>query len=260
MFTLAPAAASALRTRLLGLVVLAVACLTAGCAACRSDSTPAARDAALAPFVLVYLKSGPASGSGTPDERRAMFAGHMANMQRLAAEERLVIAGPFAKPRDKTWRGLQLFDVASVDEAQALAATDPGVIAGEFIAQCVPLRASPTLRQTLRLEREMEARAQSAGAPPRGEGAPPTVRAYVLVHAADVERALGALARTPGAPRVVWAARRADAPGAGLIALDAESADAVATLLKDADAGACDVDGWWSTVSLTGLPPEAGRV
>jgi uncharacterized protein YciI len=67
-------------------------------------------------FTLVYLKTGPAVDLST-QTRQEIFQGHMANIQRLAKEGPLVIAGPFNKPADRTWRGI--FVLATPDRAAA---------------------------------------------------------------------------------------------------------------------------------------------
>lgn len=104
---------------------------------------PPAYDAALAKrlgadargmrsYVLVILKTGPrqmAKGAA----RDAMFAGHFANIQRLADAGRLVVAGPFSEDVDG-WRGLFLFAVSDVEEARRLVATDPVIANGEMVA------------------------------------------------------------------------------------------------------------------------------
>jgi len=84
-------------------------------------------------YVLVILKTGP---KRMPDgaARDAMFAGHFANMDRLAKEGKLALAGPFAKDPEG-WRGLFVFAVESIDEAKALAATDPVIVNGEMVAE-----------------------------------------------------------------------------------------------------------------------------
>src|SRR5690349_4562277 len=61
-------------------------------------------------YVLVILKTGPKRIPAGP-ERDAMFKGHFANMERLASEGKLVLAGPFGD-REGDWRGLFIFDVA----------------------------------------------------------------------------------------------------------------------------------------------------
>jgi uncharacterized protein YciI len=85
------------------------------------------------PYVLVVLRTGP---TRVPDgeARDAMFAGHFANMGRLAKEGKLVLAGPFMEDADG-WRGLFVFAVADVDEARALVATDPVIVNGEMVAE-----------------------------------------------------------------------------------------------------------------------------
>ena len=84
-------------------------------------------------YVLVILKSGPnkvAAGL----ERDEMFKGHFANIERLAAAGKLVVAGPFGANPDG-WRGLYLFAVNDIDEAKPLVATDPVIVKGEMVAE-----------------------------------------------------------------------------------------------------------------------------
>lgn len=205
-------------------------------------------------MVLVILTSGPNTGAGTQDARQAMFASHMANMRRLAAEDQLIIAGPFASPRDRTWRGLFIFDVPTIDRARELTQTDPGVIAGEFTPVFRPLRASPALHESLALGNAVEA--QRAAHP---EDQSKRVRPYVLVHADDVDRLLAALPTTPLAGRVVFLARFADQPGAALLALDAEQPAELARILEPANTGRLGLDGWYSAKELVQLPEAARR-
>jgi uncharacterized protein YciI len=87
-------------------------------------------------YVLVILKTGPTPVTD-PDQRKAMFAGHFANIERLAREGKLVVAGPFGKNEDG-WRGLYLFAVTDVEEARKLVATDPVVIHGEMVPEIYP--------------------------------------------------------------------------------------------------------------------------
>lgn len=87
-------------------------------------------------YVLVILKSGPTPVTD-PDKRKAMFAGHFANMERLGKEGKLVLAGPFGE-NDDGWRGLFVFAVADLEEARKLVATDPVVINGEMVPELYP--------------------------------------------------------------------------------------------------------------------------
>lgn len=109
-----------------------------------ASSEPVAYDAALAQrlgadergmrsYVLVILKTGP---TRVPDgeKRQAMFAGHFANIERLAAEGKLALAGPFSED-EQGWRGLYVFAVADVEEAKRLTASDPVIVNGEMVAE-----------------------------------------------------------------------------------------------------------------------------
>jgi uncharacterized protein YciI len=91
-----------------------------------------ADDYGMKQYVLVILKTGPNRIPAGP-ERDEMFKGHFANMNRLAAERKLALAGPFDGVDG--WRGLFIFAVADIEEAKKLVATDPVVIKGEMIAE-----------------------------------------------------------------------------------------------------------------------------
>lgn len=83
-------------------------------------------------YVFVLLKTGPKPVPKGP-ERDAMFKGHFANMERLAAEGKLVMAGPFDGVDG--WRGMFVFAVKDIEEAKRLTATDPVLISGEMVAE-----------------------------------------------------------------------------------------------------------------------------
>ena len=84
-------------------------------------------------FVLVILKTGPTRVEDA-EQRKRMFAGHFANMERLSAQGKLVLAGPFSEDPDG-WRGLFVLAVDDLDEARRLTATDPVIIRGEMVAE-----------------------------------------------------------------------------------------------------------------------------
>ena len=66
-------------------------------------------------------------------ERDEMFKGHFANINRLAAEGKLALAGPFDGVDG--WRGLFILAVSDIEEAKQLTATDPVVSSGEMVAE-----------------------------------------------------------------------------------------------------------------------------
>lgn len=92
-----------------------------------------ADDYGMRSYVLVILKTGP-NKMPEGEARKAMFAGHFANMKRLAEEGKLALAGPFSEDPDG-WRGLFVLAVDGLDEAKQLVATDPVVVNGEMVAE-----------------------------------------------------------------------------------------------------------------------------
>lgn len=83
-------------------------------------------------YVLCILKTGPKDSEITGKEREDIFAGHFANIQRLADEGKLAVAGPFEK-NDKSYRGLYIFNVPTLEDAEKLVVLDPAVKAGVFV-------------------------------------------------------------------------------------------------------------------------------
>lgn len=64
------------------------------------------------------------------EETKKIQAGHLANINRLAEAGKLVLAGPFVNGGER--RGVFIFKVGSLEEAQALTDTDPAVIASRL--------------------------------------------------------------------------------------------------------------------------------
>lgn len=200
-------------------------------------------------YVFAYLKTGPNSSGHSPEQKKEIFAGHMANMKRLAEERKLIIAGPFSKPVDSTWRGLFILDTPSVEEARSLVATDPGVIAGEFITECIPLRATSRLREFADIYKVEDAK---RSATPRDASSPPPVRAYVIVTARDATKAESAMKAKGFAERVIWWGRLGGhANGGGVYVIDAKEVSETRTQLGE---GPWVVDGWWSDTLLELIP------
>jgi uncharacterized protein len=75
----------------------------------------------------------------TPEKTPATEAiqkAHLDNIQKLADMKKLVVAGPFGD--NGRLRGIFVFNVATIDEARSLAATDPAVQAGRLALQIHP--------------------------------------------------------------------------------------------------------------------------
>jgi len=60
----------------------------------------------------------------------------MAHIQKMAADGKLTMAGPFLDNGDL--RGIFIFNVATLEEAKALTAADPAVQAGRLVMEIHP--------------------------------------------------------------------------------------------------------------------------
>ncbi|REG81522.1 YciI family protein [Algoriphagus antarcticus] len=79
-------------------------------------------------YVIAFLYRGDKVEEYSEQERSDIQAGHMANLNRLAKEGKMVMAGPFFGNEDL--RGLFFFAVESMEEEEQLTSTDPAVKAG----------------------------------------------------------------------------------------------------------------------------------
>jgi uncharacterized protein YciI len=94
-------------------------------------------------YIFAVLKTGP---NKIEDKavRDSLFRGHMDNINRLAEEGNLVIAGPFGK-NDKQYRGLFILNTTSVDDAMKWLSEDAAISAGIFEVEYIPWYGSAAL-------------------------------------------------------------------------------------------------------------------
>ncbi len=76
-------------------------------------------------YIFVMLKTGTATETDSIKVSN-IFKGHMKNIQSLAAQGKLVVAGPLGE-NDKKYEGIFVFNTSSMDEAKQMLATDPAV-------------------------------------------------------------------------------------------------------------------------------------
>ena len=178
--------------------------LALSAAACVSDDASATRVSAVAEddapqpvakhdFVFVFLVTG--SNPPALDEKGMgeVMNGHFANMRRLAEEGTLVLAGPLPEPRSEPGhRGIFVFDVPTVEDALALASTDPAVQAGVLEMRAYPWRSATQLQRLF--DKHQEAERDSGPNPNPGANA----RGYVLASTKAIdERELDRLNEQP---------------------------------------------------------------
>jgi uncharacterized protein YciI len=136
----------------IGLGLMSLAVHGQGTTAAQAEPKPA-YDAALAQrlgadqygmrkYVFVILKRGKVKIADAK-ERENLLAGHLKNIGRLANEGKLVLAGPFLSDQDI--RGIFIFNVTTVEEAQKLVETDPSIKAGMFDVEMYPWYGSAAL-------------------------------------------------------------------------------------------------------------------
>jgi uncharacterized protein len=85
---------------------------------------------------LVLLKKGPAWTPEVTPATQAIQEAHLANIRAMWLARKLVVAGPVEDQADL--RGIFVFQVASLEEAKALAASDPAVKAGRLLPAVYP--------------------------------------------------------------------------------------------------------------------------
>ncbi|OOV18849.1 YciI family protein [Flavobacterium sp. LM4] len=104
-------------------------------------------------YVFCLLKSG-TNTTASKEESKKLFEGHMENINKLAKEGKLVVAGPFIK-NDRNYRGIYIFNVATIEEAKTLVATDLAIKANLLEAELTPWYASAALQETVKIHEKI---------------------------------------------------------------------------------------------------------
>ena len=81
-------------------------------------------------YVMGMLYRGPQWTAEATEEARKLQEGHMANINKLAGEKKLILAGPMAGKGEL--RGIFVFDTDDVDKAREWCDQDPAVKAGRL--------------------------------------------------------------------------------------------------------------------------------
>ena len=86
-------------------------------------------------YVMAFLKRGP---NRDLDSARAaeLQRAHLDNIGKMAEQGKLVLAGPFGGNGDL--RGIYVFDVETVEEAEALTNSDPAIVEGSLEMELIP--------------------------------------------------------------------------------------------------------------------------
>ena len=87
------------------------------------------------PYVMAFLKSGPNRGQDSVTAMK-LQEGHMANINRMAKEGKLAIAGPFGDNGD--WRGIFIFDMKNMEDVKKEVEQDPAIQAGRLAYEIHP--------------------------------------------------------------------------------------------------------------------------
>lgn len=103
-----------------------------------------ADDYGMRQYVMAFLKTGP-NRSADSTEAMALQRAHLDNINRMAEEGDLVLAGPFMDNGEI--RGIYVFDVRTVEEARELTETDPAIQSGALEMELRPWYGSAALMQ-----------------------------------------------------------------------------------------------------------------
>ena len=107
-----------------------------------------ADDYGMKKYVMAFLKEGK-NRLDDSAARQQLQIDHLKNIMRLADEGKLIVAGPFLD--NQSIRGIFIFNVQTIEEAQALTATDPAIKAGVLEMELHPWYGSAALVEVLRI-------------------------------------------------------------------------------------------------------------
>ncbi|MDX9695304.1 MAG: YciI family protein [Bacteroidales bacterium] len=104
-------------------------------------------------YVIAFLKRGPNKAKDSTEAANLQKA-HLDNIIRLADEGKLILAGPFMDNDDV--RGIYIFDVTTIEEAEKLTETDPAIQAGTLVMELKPWYGSAALLLVPEVHKKLE--------------------------------------------------------------------------------------------------------
>ncbi len=104
-------------------------------------------------YVLVILKPGTKTFEKKVSD--SLFMGHINNIIRLAGTKKLVVAGPLKK-NEKSYEGIFILNVKTIEEANVLLATDPAVHEGMLAVELYQWYGSAALPEYLKIHDKIQ--------------------------------------------------------------------------------------------------------
>jgi len=86
-------------------------------------------------YYMCFLMAGE-TRSQSEEEAADIQKKHLAHIEKLSQEGKVIIAGPFENGGE--YRGILIFDADSVEEVERLASEDPAVISGRLSVKVIP--------------------------------------------------------------------------------------------------------------------------
>jgi len=111
-----------------------------------------ADDYGMKSYVMAFLKAGPNRDQDSV-QKAALQRAHLDNIIRLSNEGKLVLAGPFMD--DTEIRGIYVFAVETVKEAEELTNSDPAVKAGSLIMELHPWYGSAAIMEVNEIHKQV---------------------------------------------------------------------------------------------------------
>lgn len=111
-----------------------------------------ADDYGMKTYVMAFLKAGPNRSTDSLEAAQLQRA-HLDNIIRLAEQGTLVLAGPFMG--DGEIRGIYVFDVESIAEAEELTSTDPAIQKGSLVMELRQWYGSAAIMEVNRIHEQI---------------------------------------------------------------------------------------------------------
>lgn len=104
-------------------------------------------------YIFVILKTGPVVIEDKT-KRDSLFMGHMKNIESLASQNKLGMAGPFGK-NDKELRGIFILNTENKEDAEKMVNLDPAVQARILVAEYYPWFGTAALQEILSIHKRI---------------------------------------------------------------------------------------------------------